>query len=67
MNDDELNAEEQRFNNMLDGIEEEYDEIIRKHDEEQSKKDNRRTIIMAGMVVVAIAIVAWAAMGFPYS
>jgi uncharacterized membrane protein YcjF (UPF0283 family) len=67
MDDFELNEEEQRFNNMLDGIEEEYDELIRVNDEEQSRKDTRRAIIMAVMIVIGIAIVVWAVMGFPYS
>jgi uncharacterized membrane protein YcjF (UPF0283 family) len=65
--DFELNEEEQRFDRLLDGIEEEYDVIIREQEEEQSRKDKRRVIIMGGMILFAIAIVVWAVMGFPYS
>lgn len=65
MNDDDpFTDEEQRFNNMLDGIEEEYAEILREQEEEQDKKANRNAIIMAVMIVTAIAIVVWAATGF---
>jgi hypothetical protein len=63
MDDFELNEEEQRFNNMLDGIEEEYDEIIRMEDEEH-QRDMNRSLIYMGIGIVVIITLIWAGFYF---
>ena len=57
MNDDELNEEEQRFNNLLDGIGEEYDDLIREDEERFQKETTRSTIIMFVWLAAIIALV----------
>ncbi len=63
-NDDfELNEEEQRFNDMLDGLVEEYDEIIADEKEEQRKDWVSNGIFMVVLIAIIIGMV-WA--GFYY-
>lgn len=64
LTEEEMLAEEKRFMNMLDGVGEEYDDLIREQEAEQDRKNTRRAIIMGIMLVVGIAIVAWASLGF---
>jgi len=55
LTDKEMTEAEQRFENMLDGVEEEYDELIRQ-EEDRVLKDSVRSLIYMGIGVTGIVI-----------
>jgi len=63
MDDDPFTEEEQRFNNMLDGLVEEYDEQSIEDEKQTKRKDMLRTIggcaIIIGSVVAFWNFLSW--------
>ncbi len=63
MTDDEMTEEEQRFNNMLDGLEEEYDDLLG-DDYKRLSNEMSRNAIYCVVGLVGIIVLVWAGFYF---